>query len=217
VKREDEGSLAGFNLEIPGATSLSLLERAKRGDRASRERLCRLYGRLVWSVYLARVPEQDRMDLCQEVFRTVFQRIHEFRKARNDGPAFRAWLHQIAVNKMGNYRSSKRRQGITVSHSDLEGLIQPGDNPPRDEGSTELTERAELIRGAFDEAASGFEPRTVEAVRRVVFGDEPVHVVAVALAMSHNAIHIAKSRVLARVRAILADLGEPLDRAAKAL
>jgi hypothetical protein len=65
-----------------------------------------------------------------------------------------------------------------------------------------------VVRGAFDEAAVGFEPRTVEAVSRVVFGDERVDVVAVDLAMTPNAVRVAKSRMLKRVRTILKDLGE---------
>jgi RNA polymerase sigma-70 factor (ECF subfamily) len=191
-----------------------LLERVQRGDRESRERLYRLYGRLVWKLYLAKVPVQDRMDLCQEVFQTVFQRIHEFQKTPHDGPAFRAWLHKIAYHKVGNYIAGKRRDGLTVSHSDLEAVMPEDRDRPDESDTAGWDERTELVRAAFEEAAATFEPRTVEAVRRLVFRDEPVPVVAAALGMSHGAVHIAKSRVLASVRAILIDLGEPVGSAA---
>jgi len=215
VKTEDDGVLAGFGSEVPGATSCSLLERARSGDRESRERLWRLYGRLVWKIYLAKVPEQDRMDLCQEVFRTVFQRIKEFHKTENSGPTFRAWLRAIAYNKVGNYIKGARRRELTVSNSDFDGEIRVHDDRPGDFGVLETSELTELIRSAFDEAAASFEPRTVEAVRRLVFEDEPVGVVAADLGMSHSAVHIAKCRVLARVRAILNDLGESVGSTAQ--
>jgi RNA polymerase sigma-70 factor (ECF subfamily) len=185
-----------------------LLECVQHGDPESRERLYRLYGRLVWKIYLAKVPEQDRMDLCQEVFRTVFQRIHEFQKTQNGGPAFRAWLHKIAYHKVGNYISGKRRDGLTVSNSDLEALMPEESDRPDESDPSGSDERTELVRAAFEEAAAKFEPRTVEAVRRLVFEDKPVRDVAADLGMSHGAVHIAKSRVLASVRAILIDLGE---------
>src|SRR3954447_6088505 len=90
-----------FSPEAPELTSLTLIERAKGGHPPSRELLCRLYGRVVWTVYLGKVPEQDRMDLWQEVFKTVFQRIGTFQKSRMDGPVFRIWLRRIAFHKVG--------------------------------------------------------------------------------------------------------------------
>jgi hypothetical protein len=65
-----------------------------------------------------------------------------------------------------------------------------------------------LVRGAFEEAAASFEDQSVVAARRMIFGEEPIGAVASDLGMTENAIRIAKSRLLARVRAILSDLGE---------
>src|SRR4051794_10256498 len=94
----DEAFWADFSPVSPEATSWTLLERVKRGDRESRDRLCRLYGRLVWKIYLGKVPIQDRMDLWQDVFQTVFQKIEDFHKTQIDGPAFLSWLHEIAYH-----------------------------------------------------------------------------------------------------------------------
>jgi len=210
VNSGDEAFLAGFSAELPGSTSRALLERAQRGDRESRERIWRLYGRLVWKIYLAKVPKQDRMDLCQEVFRTVFERLNEFHKTENSGPTFRAWLRRIAYNKVGNYISGERHRELSVTNSDFDAMTCVNDERPDDDEVPKTDELAELTRSAFEEASAGFQPRTVEAVRRLVFEGEPVYVVAAALKMSHSAVHIAKCRMLARVRAILNDLGENL-------
>jgi RNA polymerase sigma-70 factor (ECF subfamily) len=211
MNAEDEAFGVGFGPVDPEKTPWTLIERVQHGDRDSRDRLCRVYGPLIRNVYLARLPVQDRMDLCQEVFRTVFQRINEFRQAQSGGPSFRPWLRKIAQNKVGNYLSRKRRQGLTVSNSDLEALIPDDDHRPDDSNPSELDEQTELVRAAFEEAAAEFEPRTVEAFRRVVLGDEPVAGVAEALGMSPNAVYVAKGRVLARIRSILNELGEPVE------
>ncbi len=198
MNTEEEDSAAGFGPVNHENTSSTLLERVHQGDRESRDRLCRMYGPLIRNVYLARVPDQDRADVCQEVFRTVFQKIEGFHRTGGDGPSFRPWLRRIAHHKAGNYFSRKRRQGLTVSNSGLEALIHDDDQRPKESGAGELDEQSELVRAAFEEAAAEFEPRTVEAFRRVVLEDEPVVVVAEALRMSRNAVYVAKGRVLAR-------------------
>ena len=157
-------------------------------------RLCRLYGRLVWKVYLSKVPQQDREDVFQEVFGTVVKRIHEFQKPEHNGPAFRAWLRLIAYNKVGNYLSIHR--GLTVADSVLEGIAAEGDRSAGDGELPDADERIELVRAAFEEAATSFNPRSVEAVRRLVLGGEPLSFVAESLGMSHAAIYTAKSRFL---------------------
>ena len=163
VNAEKNGVLAGFGaITNPGASSRTLLERACRGDRQSLERLCRLYGRLVWKVYLSKVPQQDREDVFQEVFGTLVKRIHEFQKPEHNGPAFRAWLRLIAYNKVGNYLSLHR--GLTVADSVLEGIAAEGDRSVGNGEPPDADERFELVRAAFEEAATSFNPRSVEAV-----------------------------------------------------
>jgi RNA polymerase sigma-70 factor (ECF subfamily) len=186
-----------------------LLERAKQGDEMSRERLYRLYGRLVWKIYLAKVPPQDRMDLCQEVFQTVFQKLAGFRKNTMQGPGFRAWLRRISHHKVGAYLRRRHRDGFLLSNSALEA-VAAGAEPVPSTTHQELDEQAELVRSAFEEVAAGFENRTLEAVRRMVLQDQPAEAVASALGMSRSAVYTAKTRVLARVRAIMEELDEPV-------
>jgi RNA polymerase sigma-70 factor (ECF subfamily) len=211
MNAEDEASRAGFSPVDSQKTSWTLLERVQHGDSDSRDRLYRLYAALVRNVYLARVPDQDRSDVCQDVFGTVFQRIHEFHRARGDGPSFRPWLREIARNKAGNYFGRKRREGLTVSDSDLEALIPGEAQRPDDSQPSEVDEQTELVRAALDLATAEFQPRTIEAFRRVVLQDEPVGLVVEALAMSPNAVYVAKARVLARIRSILEELDERLE------
>jgi hypothetical protein len=98
-----------------------------------------------------------------------------------------------------------------VSNSDLERLA-PHEDDARDAGAPD--ERVELVlvvRGAFEEVARQFEPATIEAVRRVLLDGRTVEVVGKELGKTNNAIRIARSRVLGRLRSLLNDIGEPLD------
>jgi RNA polymerase sigma-70 factor (ECF subfamily) len=217
MKRGEDAFWTGFSPDAPGPTSLTLVERAQRGDEESRERLCRLYGRLVWTRYLGRVPVQDRLDVWQDVFRTVFQELASFHKGRFDGPAFRAWLYRIARHKVGDYLRRDKRRGVTVSPFDLDAMLPhdgngqsgPDSLDPRDEAA----EKAVVVHMAFEEVSKEFEDRTMEAARRVLIDAQPVGSVVAALGMTANAVYVARSKVLARLRAVLNEFQEPVELA----
>ncbi len=189
--------------ETPGSTSGTLLDRVKADDEESRARLFKLYQPLVYHRYLAKVPRQERPDLVQAVFATVFARIGKFEK-RFDGPAFRGWLYKISFNKVGDNIRKKRREarakgkvGITPDTS------SPGGPNDRDDAA----EKQVIFRQALEMVRAEFEPDTFEAARRLI-EREPCGVVAADMGKSRNAVYIAKSRVLRRVRDILEELGE---------
>jgi len=210
VSAGDQRSGACPSRVVPERTSSTLLERAQAGDSESRALLWRIYSPLVRKKYLASVPDQDRDDLCQEVFLTLLQHIDGFHKSRADGPCFRPWLREIAFNKVGNYLKRTRRLGLTVSNATLDALAPHVAQAQDQRGASSLDEKAEVARAAFEEAVSRAEPRTREAARRVLLGNEPVDHVAADLGMTPNALYVAKSRVLARIRAILNEIGEPV-------
>ena len=70
------------------------------------------------------------------------------------------------------------------------------------------SDRRLLLRQALRLVSSEFEPRSWQAVWRVVVEDQRPVEVAAELGMTPNAVYVAKSRVLSRLREILADLGE---------
>lgn len=211
VDAGDEASAAGSRPVGSEKTSSTLLERAQAGEKESRELLCRIYGPLVRNKYLAVVPVQDRDDLCQEVFLTLFRRISEFHKIHNDRPCFRPWLRKIASNKVGNYWKRGHRDGFAVSNSDLEALVPEADHDTDESDAATQDEQAQVALAAFEEALCQVERTTREAARRAWRENQQVDVVARDLGITTNAVRIAKCRVLARTRAILGAVGEPLE------
>jgi RNA polymerase sigma-70 factor (ECF subfamily) len=194
-----------------GSTSRSLLEDARHADAAAWERLVKLYAPLVAS-WLRRwgIPEQDVLDLLQEVFSAVAGHLERFRKDRPTD-TFRGWLLTIARNKVrdhvrqaahrpdaaGGTEALHRWQQVLAKDAALEAM-DPEDHL---EFSDVLRRALESIRGQFHE-------KTWQAFWGVVVEGRSAADVAADLAMQPGAVRVAKSRVLLRLRTELGDLGE---------
>jgi RNA polymerase sigma-70 factor (ECF subfamily) len=180
-------------------TSLSLLERARHQDEPSWRRLVTLYGPLVeyWCRRGGARPE-DAADLAQEVFLAVSQGLERFER-RGPG-SFRGWVRGITRHKLLDYyRRAERNAAAAGGSSALQRLHeiadpQPGSDEDADEMSGLYRRALDLIRGEFEE-------RTWQAFWLTAIEGWDAPAAAAQLGMSPVAVRIAKSRVLARLRA----------------
>jgi RNA polymerase sigma-70 factor (ECF subfamily) len=182
-------------------TSISWLGRlAGEATDADWRQLVDVYGPLL-SVWLARlgVPASDRDDLIQEVLMAVVQQVSEF-DYRGPG-AFRAWLRGIVANQARKFF----RQRPTGPNLDLD-QIATEDSVLGRQWDREHDEH--LVARALRLVESDFTPATWQAFRRQVIDGKAPTVVAIELGLSLNAVIIAKSRVLKRLRAELCGLIE---------
>jgi RNA polymerase sigma-70 factor, ECF subfamily len=189
----------GFGSDTSGSTSPTLIRRVKARDQDSWTRLYYLYMPLVRH-FLRAVPEQEREDLAQEVFKTAFERIDVFEK-RFHGPSFRGWLQKIAFYKVGNFRKKNRKRQEPKSKCQSavpQGL--PGD--------ADISEMKLLARQVQEMIRLKCEATTYEAARQRIVEGRAAWEVAAALGITTSAVNIAKSRVLKRVRDVLVELGE---------
>ena len=187
----------------PNTTSASLVEGVKRGDAEAWRRLTRLYGPLVYAwCRRAGLQAADAEDVLQDTFVTVASRIGEFRHG-GEGHTFRGWLWTITRFKIGDWLRKQSRHPVGTGGSEALRRLNETPEPelPQDEpvGPSGLHARAlELVRGEFEE-------RTWKAFWGVVVeGGDPVEV-ASALGMSRNAVYVARSRVLRRLRESLGE------------
>jgi RNA polymerase sigma-70 factor (ECF subfamily) len=199
---------------IGESTSCTLIERVKRGDAEDWQRLLYVYSPLV-AAWCRRqgVTGSEVEDITQEVFATVSSRIADFQK--QPGPSFRAWLRSIALNKLGDrLRRRSREPAHGVGGTDAQNaMAQVADEagvveiaPEADEHDD--SDRRFLCRRALLTIRPDFEPRTWQAFWCVVVEDRRPLDVAAELGLSPNAVYIAKSRILARLRGLLVELGE---------
>lgn len=174
-------------------TSTTLIERLKAArDQEAWERFQRLYSVLMrrWGKDFG-LQAGDVADAAQEISLYVFTHIHHFHH-RHPG-AFRAWLRVIAHNKIRHIHRRKRLESL-----DSPGFSEPVDTHPgngvQEEHWFNLRNRAlEMIRPEF-------EISTWRAFWEVYAKDGCPKEVARKLGMSVNAVYIARSRVLGRLK-----------------
>ena len=100
-----------------GSTSSSLLDRVKVRDEAAWRRLVSVYGHLVlYWCRCAGIRREDRVDVCQEVFRAVAVNIDGFRHDQPGG-TFRGWLRTITRSKVVDHFRRQNRQPVAIGGS----------------------------------------------------------------------------------------------------
>jgi RNA polymerase sigma-70 factor (ECF subfamily) len=181
------------------STSATLLERLHdRNDAAAWGRLVDLYTPLIHS-WLRRhgVPDREADDLTQDVLKAVVGHLPTFRHSGRAG-AFRSWLRTITVNQVRqSWRAGRGRPGSAGLAAALDQLADPASDLSlvwdREHDEHVLRRLLEMIRPEF-------RPATWEAFCRQAVGGEPAEAVAADLGLTVNAVLIAKSRVLSRLR-----------------
>jgi RNA polymerase sigma-70 factor (ECF subfamily) len=183
-------------------TSLSLLQRLRMqpGD-ADWGRFMGVYEPLLRS-WLRRkeVLGHDSDDLVQNVLAVVVRRMGEFEHNGRTG-AFRAWLRTITLNCLREHWRNLKASPAGVGGSEIQTLIAQLQDPQSQLSRLWDEEHdRQVMRQLLEQMRSEFEPRTWQAFERFALQSRPAAEVAQELGISANAVFIAKSRVLARLR-----------------
>ena len=183
-------------------TSITLLQRLQRSDDSENwERLMSLYRPLL-TAWLRRyhVQDSDLEDLMQEVLIAVSKDVNKFEHNGRPG-AFRAWLRSIMVNRLRNFWRSRGRQLQAQGGSDIQLRLAQLDDPSSE--MSRLWNRQHdlhVARRLLRQVESDFTPQTWAAFTKVAIEGQRTNIVAEKLGISINAVLIAKSRVLSRLR-----------------
>ena len=183
-------------------TSITLLQRLQHSnDPENWERLMSLYRPLLTS-WLRRYDVQvsDSDDLIQEVLMAVAKDLPTFDHNGRTG-AFRAWLRSIMVNRLRNFWRSRGRQLQAQGGSDIQQRLAQLDDPSSEMSQLwnqqhDLHVAQQLLR----QVEPDFTAQTWAAFTRVAIDGQRADAVAAELGISTNAVFIAKSRVLSRLR-----------------
>jgi RNA polymerase sigma-70 factor (ECF subfamily) len=179
------------------ATSATLLERlCDRADDSAWRRLVDLYTPLVRAWLARQLPQEaDLDDLAQQVFTVVVEKLPAFRHNGHAG-AFRAWLRTICANRLRMFWRSRQAPG-----PDPEPALLQLEDPTSELSKQWDREHDEYVfRRALELIEPEFKPATWQAFRRLALDNAAAAVVAAELGLTVNAVFIAKSRVLRRLR-----------------
>ncbi len=175
-------------------TPLSLLERLREPSQADAwPRFVELYTPLFfyWARRLA-PQESDTSDLVQDVFATLVVELPQF-SYRAD-KRFRGWLWTVMLNRWRQLQ--RRRTPSLLADAELDSAMVPDDTHVLDDDEY----RGYLVNRCMQLMKSDFQPVTWKACWAHVVDAQPAAAVAADLGISVNAVHLAKSRVLRRLR-----------------
>lgn len=183
-------------------TPRSLLERLRvHSDPESWRRLVELYSPLLRD-WLRRydVSETDTDDVVQEIMAILVREMPNFHHDLRRG-AFRRWLRNIMVNRLREFwrdRGSLRNNPQGVIHERFLAQLEDPSSPLNDFWDREHDRQ--ILQRLMALLEPQFEPTTWQAFRLVAVEERSPLEVAQTLGLSPNAVRIAKSRVLKRMR-----------------
>jgi RNA polymerase sigma-70 factor (ECF subfamily) len=184
------------------STSISLLHRLQRSDDSQMwNRLVGLYAPLL-RVWLRKydVQASDVDDLVQEVLMAVSKDLKSFDHSGRPG-SFRSWLRTILAHRLRNFWRARGRRPQARGGSDIDRRLEQLEDPASE--MSQIWNRqhdGHVARQLLALTQSSFEPNTWRAFCRVALDGARPDAVATELGMSLNAVFIAKSRVLSRLR-----------------
>jgi RNA polymerase sigma-70 factor (ECF subfamily) len=193
--------------DAPGSTSTSLLQRLRAREPAAWERLCHLYGPLVYRwARSSGLQDTDAADVVQEVFRSVADSLDRF---HHDAPtdSFRGWLWGITRNKLRDHFRARAANPAGAGGTDAQQqLLEIPEAPPDSTSSGSLKPDAILVHRALALIQVEFEDRTWRAFWRSAVDGLPAGDIAKELGMTPRAVRQAKHRVLRRLRQELVNI-----------
>jgi RNA polymerase sigma-70 factor (ECF subfamily) len=184
-------------------TRPSLLVRIRDGgdDEAWRQFVA-LYAPLVYGFARKNgLQDADAADVTQDVLRTVSAAAGRLDYDPRRG-SFRGWLFTVTRNTLHNALARRRRQIPGSGDTAIQDLLESQTAEDADQAALwdrecqrrQLNWAAEQVRGEFQES-------TWQAFWRIAIDGQAPREVAEALGMTVGAVYIAKSRVIARLRA----------------
>ena len=207
IGRKWKVSAAQIRANAVYSTPTSLLERLKSAAPEAEEwgQLHEIYAPLV-RIWLLRIPglNGELPDLVQEVMVVLIQKLPAFERQREG--SFRCWLRRITANRVRDYwKRQKRRPKAGVGDEARNFIDQLAD--PASELSQQWDREHDcfVLEKLLKIVQADFSAGIWEAFRFAIDG-ATASSVAAELKTTENAVVLAKSRILRRLRETAAGL-----------
>jgi len=176
-------------------------------DREAWDRFVALYGPLVYRFFRKRgLQDADAADLTQDVLQVVSQQAKSFSHQGRRG-AFRAWLCTIARNRLRQFLAKcGKDRGIGDS-----AVLERAEAMPTTEEEARIWEQEyerRVFAWASQQVRGRVDPSTWQAFWLTAVEGQSGEQAAAALGLTPGAVYVAKSRVMARLRALVEEIEE---------
>jgi RNA polymerase sigma factor (sigma-70 family) len=189
----------------PIETRQSLIVRLKSetNELAWRDFVCAYEGFLNQVARRQGVPERHLADVTQQILLTIARSIEGWADDGNTA-SFRRWLVTVSRNVVIQFMSKERRQTGAVGGTDMVAVLQNVEDKP----DRQLIQRYEheLIVWAAEQVRHEFLETSWKAFWATVIEERPVDEVASELDVSPGSIYMSRSRIIARIRKIAAEV-----------
>jgi RNA polymerase sigma-70 factor (ECF subfamily) len=194
------------------ATRASLLVRIRDGrDAEAWKQFVRLYAPVVYGFARKRgLQDADAADLMQDVLRSVATAAVRLEYDPDRG-SFRGWLFTVTRNKVFNFLESGKRRERGAGDSDAQKRLE--EEPDRSDAAPADWDREyerQMAARAMDLVKEEFQPATWQAFWLTGVEGRPAKEAAEKTGLSVGAVYVAKSRALARLRAVVQRLEDGL-------
>jgi len=146
------------------------------------------------------VNSADAEDLVQEVLSVLVRELPQFQHDQRRG-AFRCWLRTITVNRLRGFWRSQQTRPVATGDSDMDRRLEELADP--ESSLSRLWDQEhdqQVLRRLLELVEPEFAPSTWQAFRYVALEGRRPAEAAADLGLSVNAVMLAKSRVLRRLR-----------------
>ncbi|MEL6106994.1 MAG: sigma-70 family RNA polymerase sigma factor [Planctomycetota bacterium] len=187
-------------------TRVSLIARLREADDGPAwNEFVEIYAPLIHAYARRRgLQDADAADLTQDVLHILMRRADDFRYDPERG-SFRGWLFTVTLNRLRDLVDRRRRQIEGSGQTEMVELVrQVPDREDRDVWEQE--HQLHLFRWAADRAKADFRETSWQAFWQTAIEQRAVKEVAAELDLSVGAVHIAKSRAMARIRDIIREV-----------
>ena len=184
-----------------------LLQLRDAGNQEAWEDFVRIYTPLIYGFCRQRgLQDADAADVAQEVLKTVARTVQRFDYDPSRG-RFRNWLLTVTRSKFNNLLGSQQRHphvpGGTSALQRLEELPSPEEETNWDR---EFHQR--LFEWAAERVRAEVQMKTWQAFWQAAVEGRRGEEVAANLSLSLGGVYVAKSRVLTRLRELIASVGD---------
>lgn len=190
------GTMSG---NVESTVSSATLQHAREGVESAWNSIVLQYTPRVYRwCRQASVPQQDAVDLAQDVLTKVFVSLNTISRDRDNGESLGAWLFTVTRNRIRDYYRSRPRHPIAQGRSE-DFLIQ---RQAAADVSSSLGNRSriERLHEILDAVRSDVDDSTWQAFWRLAIDGDPASEIASDLNMTEGAVRQAKYRVMQKLR-----------------
>ena len=185
--------------------SLLLRLRDARDDR-SWTQFAEVYAPLIYGYVRRRgLQDHDAADLTQEVLAIVARAVHGLNYDAERG-SFRGWLFTVVHRKLLNFLAARRRHPQGSGDTAMLERLHQEPAPAEDHQVWDQAHEQQLFAWAGSQVRAKVEEHTWQAFWRTAVEGKDTKSVAAALDMPVTAVRLAKSRVMAQIRKLIAQV-----------